>query len=132
MYAKRLVCESTGFRYPRRIFNASKGPSNQERRWSCNSLRKDWKIEEIDVRGNEYECLWAKVSTTNRDYLLLRFTIHRPLITMNWFLPAIQTELPRLNNGEIFVASQYRQNYRAAEHWQYFDCLIIQTDLPCR
>ena len=64
--------------------------------------------------------------------LLLRFTIHRPLITMNWFLPAIQTELPRLNNGEIFVASQYRQNYRAAEHWQYFDCLIIQTDLPCR
>ena len=32
--------------------------------------RKDWKIEQIDVRGNEYECLWAKVSTTNQDYFV--------------------------------------------------------------
>lgn len=27
--------------------------------------RKDWKIEETDIRGNKYECLWAKVFTTN-------------------------------------------------------------------
>ena len=32
--------------------------------------RKDWKMKEIDVRGNEYECLWAKVSTTNQDYFV--------------------------------------------------------------
>ena len=32
--------------------------------------RKDWKMKEIDVRGNEYECLLAKVSTTNQDYFV--------------------------------------------------------------
>ena len=32
--------------------------------------RKEWKIEEIDVRGNEYEYLWSKVSTTNQDYFV--------------------------------------------------------------
>jgi len=48
--------------------------------------RKDWKIEEIDVRGNEYECLWAKVSTTNQDYFVASVTIHRPLITMKLLL----------------------------------------------
>ena len=27
-------------------------------------------MKEIDVRGNEYECLWAKVTTTNKDYFV--------------------------------------------------------------
>ena len=38
--------------------------------------RNDWKIKEIDVSGNEYKCLWAKVSTI----ILFQSTIHRPLI----------------------------------------------------
>ena len=32
--------------------------------------RKDWKMKETDVRGNEYEYLWAKVYTTNQDYFV--------------------------------------------------------------
>ena len=32
--------------------------------------RNDWKMKEIDVNGNEYECLLAKVSTTNQDYFV--------------------------------------------------------------
>ena len=114
MYAKRLVCESTGFRYPRRIFNASKGPSNQERRWSCNSLRKDWKIEEIDVRGNEYECLWAKVSTTNRDYFVA--SVYHP---------------PTFDYHEL-VSSGYTDRTTSPEQRRDFRCLTIQTELPRR
>ena len=30
----------------------------------------DWRMEEIDVPDNEYECLWARVSTTNQDYFV--------------------------------------------------------------
>ena len=32
--------------------------------------RKDWRMEEIHVPHNEYECLWARVSTTNQDYFV--------------------------------------------------------------
>lgn len=31
--------------------------------------RNDWKMEEIRMNGNENECLWAKISTPNQDYL---------------------------------------------------------------
>ena len=30
----------------------------------------DWRMEEIDVPDNEYECLWARVSTTKQDYFV--------------------------------------------------------------
>ena len=32
--------------------------------------RKDWRMEEVNVPDNEYECLWARVSTTNQDYFV--------------------------------------------------------------
>ena len=32
--------------------------------------RKDWRVEEVNVPDNEYECLWARVSTTNQDYFV--------------------------------------------------------------
>lgn len=30
--------------------------------------RNDWKMKEIDLSGNEYECFWAKISAPNQDY----------------------------------------------------------------
>ena len=41
--------------------------------------RNDWKIKERDVSGNEYECLWAKVSMINQDYFVAS-VYHPPTI----------------------------------------------------
>ena len=36
---------------------------------------------EVDVCGNEYECLWVKVSTTNQDYFVAS-VYHQPTFKM--------------------------------------------------
>ena len=35
-------------------------------------------MEEVDVPDNEYECLWARVSTTNQDYFVA--SVYHPLL----------------------------------------------------
>ena len=60
--------------------------------------RKDWRMEEIDVPDNEYECLWARVSTTNEDYFVTS-VYHPP--TFDYYKTAFIEFL--VNSGESIL-----------------------------
>ena len=62
--------------------------------------RKDWRMEEIDVPDNEYECLWARVSTTNEDYFVTS-VYHPP--TFDYYKTAFIEFL--VNSGESILAT---------------------------
>ena len=60
----------------------------------------DWMMEEIDVPDNEYECLWARVSTTNQDYFVAS-VYHPP--TFDYYETAFIEFL--VNSCEIILAT---------------------------
>ena len=57
-------------------------------------------MEEIDVPDNEYECLWARVSTTNEDYFVTS-VYHPP--TFDYYKTAFMEFL--VNSGESILAT---------------------------
>ena len=61
--------------------------------------RKDWRMEEIHVPHNEYECLWERVSTTNQDYFVA--SVYQPP-TFDYYETAFIEFL--VNSCEIILA----------------------------